>query len=88
MRTPPERTPDQQRTHDHMAALRQGTPDAVRAWAATYDVPLLHAEDDDLLLLSIHAARVELLRGAAKRTSQQWLHANRARILAARGGAP
>lgn len=88
MRTPPERTPSEQREHDRVQALKVGTPDAVRAWAARYNVPLIGADDDELLLLSIHAARVEALTGTARRTSRDWLAQNQARIIAAHGGTP
>lgn len=41
----------------HIAALRIGTPSAVRAWAKAYGVPLLPCSDD-VLILSIHEARL------------------------------
>jgi hypothetical protein len=87
-RTPPERTPDQQRDHDWEAAMRTGTPDAVRRWATQYDVPLIHPEDDELLLDSIHTARAQAFTGAARRESVRWLAANHARVMAERGGTP
>jgi hypothetical protein len=83
-RTPPERTPAQQKAHEREQALRDGTPAAVRAWAQRYDVPLIGIDDDEMLLISIHEARVELFQGAARRKSIHWLAANKARIIAER----
>lgn len=83
-RTPPERTPEQQREADRIAAIRIGTPAAVRAWAERYAVPLIHPEDDETLLITIHEARAALFHGPAKRASLAWLFQNRARIIAAR----
>lgn len=83
-RTPPPRTPAQQREHDRMQALRDGTSDAMRAWAARYQVPLFHLDDDELLLLSIHGARVVAFAGSLQRQSAAWLATNEARIRAER----
>lgn len=83
-RTPPERTPEQQREADRIAALRIGTADAMRTWAARYAVPLFHLDDDELLLLSIHGARVVAFQGALRRESEAWLASNEARIRAER----
>lgn len=82
--TPPPLSPEAQRDADRTQALRIGTPDALRAWAEQYDAPLFHLDDDELLLLSIHEARVVLFQGAARRQSRAWLDANKARILAER----
>lgn len=87
-RTLPPRTDTQQRDHDRVRALRIGTPAAMRDWAARYQVPLFHLEDDEVLLISIHEARIELLTGAARRASLDWLAAHRARIITAHGGTP
>jgi hypothetical protein len=81
-RTPPPRTPEQQRAFDRVAALKIGTPQAVRAWAARYAVPLIHADDDDLLLISIHESRMEVCTGKRWAESVAWLNANKARIVA------
>lgn len=86
MKTPPPRTPEQQKTHEREQALRTGTPAAVRAWATTYDVPLIGMDDDELLLISIHEARAELFHGQARRASWDWLKQNKARITAEREG--
>jgi hypothetical protein len=85
-RTPPPLTPERRANAARLAALRDGTPEALRAWAEAYDIPLIHPEDDELLLISIHEARrdeaamPEHLRAASRR----WLAANRARIVAER----
>ena len=83
-RTPPPRTPAEQRAHDRIQALRLGTPDAMRQWAARYGVPLFHLDDDALLLVSIHSARVVAFTGKIQRESAAWLAANEARIRAER----
>lgn len=83
-RTPPQRTPEQQRDADRVQALRSGTPEAMRAWAATYQVPLFHQDDDDLLLVAIHDARATLFTGQLRRESLAWLAAHQERILAER----
>lgn len=83
-RTPPPRTPEQQREHDRVQALKAGTPHAMRQWAERYAVPLFHLEDDELLLISIHSARVVAFTGALRRASEQWLAENEARIRAER----
>jgi hypothetical protein len=83
-RTPPERTPAQQREADRIQALRLGTPDAMRVWAERYRVPLFHLDDDELLLVSIHGARVVAFGGNLRSDSQAWLAANEARIRAER----
>jgi len=85
-RTPPPRTPDQQRDVDRIAALKIGTPDAIRQWAARYRVPLIHPEDDELLLITIHETRIKCLTGKRVFESHCWLATNRARIIAARQG--
>lgn len=84
MRTPPPRTPEQQKEVDRIAALRIGTPAAIRAYAAQYDMSLFCVDDDELLLISIHEAREVVLTGKAKRASAAWLAANKARIVAER----
>jgi len=84
--TPPPRTTDQQQAAERDVALRIGTPEALRGWAQRYDVPLLGMDDDELLLTSIHEARVELFP-ALRKASQEWLKTNKARILAARAAA-
>jgi hypothetical protein len=81
-RIPPPLTEKEQRTADRLAALRARTPDAIRAWATRYNVPLIGIDNDELLLISIHEARVELFQGAARRVSRDWLAANKARIVA------
>lgn len=80
---PPPRTPEQQKEAERNIALRIGTPAAVRAWAQKYDVPLIGIDDDEMLLISIHEARVELFP-TMRRASRDWLKANKARIMAAR----
>lgn len=85
-RTPPPLTSEQQAEVARLVALREGTPEALRAWAERYSIPLIHPEDDELLLISIHEARAaetalpEHLRAASRR----WLRENRARIVAER----
>lgn len=79
-RTPPARTPEHQQAHDRLQALRIGTVDATRAYAAQYGIDLFHVDDDELLLISIHEAREVVLTGKAKKESQAWLAANRDRI--------
>jgi hypothetical protein len=85
-RTVPQRSPEQQAAADRLAALTIGTPDALRAWAAAYGIPLINAEDDELLLISIHEARVQLpaLPAHLRSQSRRWLDANRARIVSER----
>lgn len=80
-RTPPERTADQQRVHDRIAALREGTVEAVRAWAAKYGVTLFG--DDELVLLSIHEARIDEPRmlPRLRAASRRWVKANKERIV-------
>lgn len=82
-RIPPSRTEAQQKAADRLAALRDGAPAAVRAWAERYEVPLIGMDDDEVLLITIHEVRAELfpkLRAA----SLAWLRDNRAQIVAAR----
>lgn len=82
-----ERSIAEQRTADRIAALRIGAPDAVRAWARQYDVPLINPDDDELLLITIHEARVATFTGKTRRASERWLAANKARIMEARSHA-
>lgn len=82
-RIPPSRTEAQQKAADRLAALRDGAPAAVRAWAERYNVPLIGAEDDELLLITIHEARAELFSDL-RASSLAWIRDNRARIVAAR----
>ena len=86
-RTPPDATPEQRRTAARLAALRAGTPAAVRAWAERHGVPIINAEDDELLLLSIHEARAAepALPAHVRAASRRWLRANHDRILKERG---
>lgn len=86
MRTPPPRTPEQQRHADRLAALRIGTVDATRAYAAQYGIDLFFVDDDELLLITIHEAREVVLTGKARKESQAWLAANKAWIVAEREG--
>jgi hypothetical protein len=62
-----------ERHADRLAALRIGTVEAVRAWAAKYGVELFG--DDELVLRSIHEARaVDLgMSATARRESKRWL---------------
>lgn len=85
-RAAPHRTPEQQAEADRIAALKDGTPDALRAWAAQYTIPLIHPEDDDLLRISIHEARVadNAIPMRRRAESRRWLAANRARIVSER----
>lgn len=84
--TPPPRTPEQQKAHEREQALRIGTAAATRAWAQKYDIPLIGMDDDELLLISIHEARIDLFP-TLRASSQAWLKANKARIMAAREAA-
>lgn len=85
-RQAPQRSPEQQAAADRLAALVVGTPDAMRAYATKYNLPLIRTEDDELLLISIHEARVQLraLPAHLRRQSHRWLAANRARIVSER----
>jgi hypothetical protein len=85
-RIPPSRTHEQQANADRLAVLKVGTPAALRAWAEQYEIPLIRAEDDDLILISIHEARVaeEALPEYLRASSRRWLAANRGRIVAER----
>jgi hypothetical protein len=56
----------------------------MRQWAARWGVPLFHLDDDDLLLVSIHAARVTAFTGRLRQESQAWLAQHEARIRAER----
>lgn len=74
-RTPPARTPAQQREHERREALAALDVAAMRAWAERYAVGLLG--DDRTVLISMHEARV--LDRATPRTlcdeSIAWLEA-------------
>lgn len=85
-RIAPQRTPEQQAEADRIAALRDGIPDALRAWAKRYDIPLIRPDDDDLLRISIHEARVAdiAIPVRPRAESRRWLAANRARIVSER----
>lgn len=87
-RTVSARTPEEQATADRIAALRAGTPTALRAWAEHYAIPLINPDDDELLLISIHEARTNEPGIGAKEQAQsrRWLKENRARIIATREG--
>lgn len=72
-RTPPPRTPAQQKTAVRRLALLSGDVAAVRAWAAEYGVEL--SKDDRTLEISIHEARAvePTMPARARRESIAWL---------------
>lgn len=55
-RTPPARTPAQQKEHERREALATFDVATMRAWADTYGAQLLG--DDRTVLISMHEARV------------------------------
>lgn len=80
------RVPAITRASARIDALRIGTPAAVRAWAREWGVPLINPEDDELLLITIHEARIDEpgLPAEVRIASKRWLKENRARIVQAR----
>lgn len=79
----PARALAQQKAADRRAALLSGDLVQIRAWATQYDVPLVNPDDDELLLISMHEARVTdpTMPARIGQESQRWLDANKARIV-------
>lgn len=75
-RTPPPRTPAQQKEHERRKALATLDVAAMRAWAEQYSVGL--PGDDALILLAMHEVRVidRVTPARLRRESIAWLQAN------------
>jgi len=75
-RTPPQRTPAQQKEHERRDALARLDIPAMRAWAAHYAVGLLGS--DHTVLISMHETRVidKVTPAPLRRESIAWLQAN------------
>lgn len=74
-RTPPARTPEQQKAYELRTILTALDVAALRAYAERWGVALLG--DDRMLLISMHEARVVSRATPARerRASIAWLHA-------------
>lgn len=82
------RVPPITKASARLDALRTGTVGAVRAWAREWNIPLINMDDDELLLISIHEARLNesAMPHEVRIQSKRWLRTNKDRIIKQREG--